>query len=52
MKTWMATPVRTVRTKLIGMPIGSCHFHAPSSHPTESTTDAMATMTMVRGTSR
>ncbi len=45
----MATPVSTVRTKLIGTPTGNCHFHAPSCHPTDSTTDAMATMTTVRG---
>ena len=45
----MATPVSKVRTKLIGIPMGNCHFHAPSCHPTDRTTDAMATMTMVTG---
>ena len=45
----MARTVSSMRTKLTRIPIGSCHFHAPSCHPTESTTDAMATMTTVSG---
>ena len=50
LKTWMARAVRTVSTKLTGIPIGSCHFHAPSCQPTDKTTDTMATMTTVAGT--
>ena len=45
----MATPVSTVSTKLIGIPMGSSHFHAPSCQPTERTTEARATMITVVG---
>jgi hypothetical protein len=45
----MTNPVNRVRTKLMGIPIGSSHFHAPSCHPTERMTEATATMTTVTG---
>ena len=45
----MASAVSTVSTKLIGIPRGSCHFQAPSTHPTDRTTDTSATMITVNG---